>query len=62
MYCFYFVFLLFHYKMSITKYAREKPMNFHIYFHNLSEIHNLQIFLKNKGVINDNKFIADNDY
>jgi len=37
-------------------------MNLHIYFHNLSEIHNLQIFLENEGTVNDNKFIADDDY
>lgn len=61
MYGSHFIFLLFHNEVPISKNICEKTMAFHIDFHNLSEIHNLEIFLKYKRTVEDDKFIANDD-
>lgn len=60
-YRFYFVFLLLHDEVSVSKNAGKKTMALHVYFHNFSEIHDLEILLKDERTVEDNELISDDD-
>lgn len=61
MYGSHLVFLLLHNEMTVPEDICEKPMTFYVDFHNFSEIHYLEIFLKYERTIEDNELIANDD-